>query len=601
MVDGKERVVGYWRKVLDPAERNYSTVERECLAMLKMMERYRHLLLGRHFTARTDQASLVFLGMKTSKKIVSRRIKRWNLRLDEFRPFDVEHIPGKQNTLADMLSRLESENPAQVPPTLPDDDDSIIIAGMELSSLTVEDIRRETLSDPVLQDVAKYMKTHWPDKSALNGDQKRFFRERNCLSEKDGLLFYGDRLIIPKSCRHRILTMLHSGHPGMARMIELYTDAYMWPGATERVKEFTKSCIDCSRAGKNAITTNPPINNIPRPTEPWKKVGIDICGPFATAPQQHQHIVVLIDYFSGFPELLFTDKTDSRKITIWLEEIFRRFGLPMEMVSDNGPQFTSEFFEDWLKERSIVHTTSALYNPQENGKVERFNRNLKSAAQVNSIQSAIPFKEAIMKMVEMFRSTSPNDGQSPGELMFGRKIRTRADIRNPSIYQLGGGDRKNAKTKTQDLRSHPASVGNKGPIGRQPEADKYIADYENANRKRSKQNPFLLGDFVTTTKPGDSYLKGESSRREPLQIVEKWGIWTYGLSDGSRWNIRKLKRYNPTPSLYQEDYEPFTGMDQEEDANPPGEIIIRRSSRPPKETERYGNYKASVRGHGRPR
>ncbi len=131
-------------------------------------------------------------------------------------------------------------------------------------------------------------------------------------------------------------------------MTELYSDAYWWPGATERIKEFTKMCPDCSHAGKNAHSIKPPSTLIPCILEPWQKLMIDITGPFATAPKRHRHIIVLIDYHSAFPELLFMDDVTAKKITDWLSKIFTRFGNPHEIVSNNRPQFTSQIFANFL-------------------------------------------------------------------------------------------------------------------------------------------------------------------------------------------------------------------------------------------------------------
>ncbi|MCP4348186.1 MAG: transposase family protein [Desulfobacterales bacterium] len=82
-----------------------------------------------------------------------------------------------------------------------------------------------------------------------------------------------------------------------------------------------------------------------------------------------------------------TDKITTPKIIKWQSQIFARFGNPEEIVTDNGPQFISSIFHEFLAQRSILHSRTSLYNPQENGKVERFNRNIKNTAQVNSTQT----------------------------------------------------------------------------------------------------------------------------------------------------------------------------------------------------------------------
>ncbi|MCP3661671.1 MAG: transposase family protein [Gammaproteobacteria bacterium] len=104
---------------------------------------------------------------------------------------------------------------------------------------------------------------------------------------------------------------------------------------------------------------------------------IDITGPFYNG----HYLVVLIDYYSRFPEILDTKNITSGNIIIWLKEIWGRNGNPDAMVSDNGTQFVSKEFTRFLDGKDIHHYTTSVYNPQENGLVESFNRYLKYGVQ----------------------------------------------------------------------------------------------------------------------------------------------------------------------------------------------------------------------------
>ncbi|MCP4342241.1 MAG: hypothetical protein GY799_26040, partial [Desulfobulbaceae bacterium] len=211
MVDGKERIVAYWSKTLKPTERNYSTVECENLAIVNIVENFRHLLMGRRFTVRTDQHSLKFLGNQSSLKKVSHRIERWRMRLQVF-SFSIEYIQGSKNTLADMLSRLDDPDSDPNPTSLPDDDDSIIIASASCPGPTLQEIRSNSAQDSVLKTVSLHLKSGWPEKNSLPSALCRFFKERTRLSEKDGILFYDDRIIVPLESQNSVLSALHTGH-----------------------------------------------------------------------------------------------------------------------------------------------------------------------------------------------------------------------------------------------------------------------------------------------------------------------------------------------------------------------------------------------------
>jgi hypothetical protein len=195
-----------------------------------------------------------------------------------------------------------------------------------------------------------------------------------------------------------------------------------------------KTCLACQRSAKSTCPTGIPNFKIPKPEEAWKKIGIDITGPFYNAPKQWQYIVVVIDYYSSFPELLMTTDITTNTITTWLEAIFARYGNPNEIISDNGPQFISAKFTEFLKFRNIKHTRSAVYNPQENGLVEVFNRYLKHGIQAFT-SGNVNWRRGILNLLFQFRATaSKPDGASPAELFIGRPIRM--DFQIP-IQNLG--------------------------------------------------------------------------------------------------------------------------------------------------------------------
>ena len=137
--------------------------------------------------------------------------------------------------------------------------------------------------------------------------------------------------------------------------------------------------------------------------------------------------MVIIDYFSKYPEILLTDSISSPRITSWLEEVFARFGNPEELVSDNGPQFVSDEFKAFLARKNIIHSLTAVYNPAQNGLVEVFNRSIKSAAQIASTQKS-SFRSSLLDFLASFRSTAPEHGESPASLLFGWNLRSDSDI-----------------------------------------------------------------------------------------------------------------------------------------------------------------------------
>ncbi len=120
---------------------------------------------------------------------------------------------------------------------------------------------------------------------------------------------------------HRILRMAHIGHPGMVMMKRRLRETYWWPGLDGQVEHLVKCCEGCQMSSKSQPLDPIPKTVIPKPDRPWSWVGIDISGPFHTAPQKEQFVVSVVDYFSGFPEVLLTTDIHSVTIVNWLRTL----------------------------------------------------------------------------------------------------------------------------------------------------------------------------------------------------------------------------------------------------------------------------------------
>ncbi|XP_038063151.1 uncharacterized protein K02A2.6-like [Patiria miniata] len=196
-----------------------------------------------------------------------------------------------------------------------------------------------------------------------------------------------------------------------------------------------------------------------------------------------------------------------------LNTVFAREGLPNEIVTDNGVQFTSSEFENFLHNCGIKHYKSSLYYPRANGEVERWNRVLKQTLQLAS-QERRGWKEAVVELLTAYRSTPhQTTGKSPSELLHNRKLITRMNIRHDKPQQQDDAE----------LRSRVAQ--------RQEKSRNYT------DSKRGAVNPkFKPGDFVRVKRPN----KGTTKFSTPQKIVNTKGPFTYVLEDGRVWNASKL-------------------------------------------------------------
>lgn len=155
---------------------------------------------------------------------------------------------------------------------------------------------------------------------------------------------------------------------------------------------------------------------------------MDIVGPFDTAVWDYKYAITLVDYYSKRPEVAFTSSMTTGVVFDFLNGVFSRHGYPVELVTDNGPQFTSDAFKTFLQERGVVAVRTAVYHPAANGAIERFNRVLKDCVQSAIVQSK-PWKRTVTDFLQVYCSTPhATTGVSPFELLHGRRMRTKLNV-----------------------------------------------------------------------------------------------------------------------------------------------------------------------------
>ena len=164
-----------------------------------------------------------------------------------------------------------------------------------------------------------------------------------------------------------------------------------------------------------------PIKPTPLPNGPWQDLCADLMGPFPSG----EYVFVVVDYFSRWQEVAILKTVTTEKILRALDIMFCHHGIPISMKTDNGPQFVSQEFKDYMRENGIKHNKSTPYWPQANGEVERQNRTLLKAFRTANSENR-DWKKEFPKFLLAYRSTPHSTtGKSPAEMLFNRKIRTK--------------------------------------------------------------------------------------------------------------------------------------------------------------------------------
>jgi hypothetical protein len=227
-------------------------------------------------------------------------------------------------------------------------------------------------------------------------------------------------------------------------------------------------------------------------------------------------LIVLQDYTSKWPEVGLCGNTTTGVIIKFLNNVFGCQGYPVALVTDNGPQFTSVEFADFLKIGGIKHNRTAVYHPMANGMVERFNRVLKEGLQVGHLEGK-DWERTLRDVLIAYRSTAhAATGCSPFELLHnGRKMRTKLCI--PGIN-----DR---TSEGQPSRGRIAT---------------YQRRYQERADARNSARPVSLkiGDYVRHRL--QQVPKGKSTWSIPLRVIQRKGPSTFQLEDEKVWNARDL-------------------------------------------------------------
>ena len=199
-------------------------------------------------------------------------------------------------------------------------------------------LKNETAKDKVLQDVKAVIQRGWPEnKHSLPAAVTPYFHIRDELVVQDGLILRGDRVVIPKSLRRELIEDLHSAHQGIESSLRRARESIYWPNMNSEVKEYISRCEICLTYAPHQ--QKEPLLSHEVPDRPWAKIATDLF------QFENKDYLVTVDYFSNFFEVDRMYSTTSQAVIKKLKAHIARYGIPDEIVSDNGSQFTAEEFQ----------------------------------------------------------------------------------------------------------------------------------------------------------------------------------------------------------------------------------------------------------------
>ena len=380
ITDAGERPIEFVSRTLSKAERNYSQIEKEALAIVWSVKKFHRYIYAREFDLITDHRPLTFLfgEHKEIPEMGVSRLQRWAILLTSYQ-YRIKYRETKKHSNADMCSRYPLKTETDEGDTALKED---VFSGdieevVDVLSAKYEDkelinhqlVAAYSRSDTTLAKVIKQVQEGLVRPGSL---PTAFDQRKDELSVELNCLLWGSRVVIPDRLRPGVLELLHVTHPGIVNMKSLSRMYFWWPGITADIEKLAKNCQAC-----RLNQTNPPKTAI-HPwipaTKPWQRIHIDFCY------YENNNWLVIVDAFSKWADICNMKKNiESSALIRELRKVFATFGLPDCVVSDNGPQLVSEETTKFYRDNGIEFIPIPSYKPQCNGLAERMVRTFKAA------------------------------------------------------------------------------------------------------------------------------------------------------------------------------------------------------------------------------
>lgn len=557
--DGRRRVIAYGSAKLSPAEQKYHSNEQECLAIVWAIRRYRHYLEDRPFTLRTDNRSLTWLKTLANPNA---KLTRWALLLQELK-FTVEHCPGKENQLADALSRSPTTEPAEINDELPGDlpEHTIEPRTAELRLNAMETMYDRLLRMQQRDDGARRLAERLIPIQAEDADpaadlENVYFREHYVL--KNGIIYskqpHGEVLLVPPDGAQQLIRSFHdnrtAGHPGIDETIRAISRRYHITDMNKEVRRYIAQCRICAKHKATPHIKPSPFTERPPPARPFEMISVDIMGPYKPTASGLKYIITACDMYSRWVEARATTTSTTTEICNFLyEEVICRYGYPKMILSDNGSQFMSQKYRRTVKLWGAERYTTPVYHPRANP-VERRHQELKKQIRI-LLDGRDETKWAQELPTALFHTRSRRNaatGLSPAAVLLGRELPRPGEWKlNTDVLELDA-ERSRALREEIHEKQH-----------------QYRANYHRNKDRRSREYEIGTEVYARTHPRGPFAPRYEG----PARIAVRLGQYTYRIEfpDGRyrKVHIDQLRTQPPARNPELEEEEANESLSEEDE------------------------------------
>lgn len=394
--------IEYGSRVLNAAESRYSTTEKEILAAVFFIEKFRYYLAGKEFTLVTDHQPFVFL---QNQRDPHHKYARWVARLQSY-SFEIRYKPGKDNTVPDFFSRE--------PPR-------VFLVNASLQG-DINGLLEGQATDP---DISEF------DKATLSPGNP-YVKHRDTVAKlSNGLWARHGKPIVPVGLVREVVERVHSAFPGahlgVNKTANQILRRYFWIGVKDSVKKILAECVTCGGIKGNGLEA--PMKPLPAGNL-FARLQIDFLGEFPETKKGNKYILTVVDTFSRY---LFAEALPTKEALgvsrALVDRVIPFTGVPENIQSDNEKEFTGLVLEGTCRLLNTHHHTVINYHPQAQGVVERYNRTIKQMLLAYCNDHRDDWDDYLQPIVWSLRAQVHDDlGYAPAEIVLGRSPRTFDDL-----------------------------------------------------------------------------------------------------------------------------------------------------------------------------
>lgn len=328
------------------------------------------------------------------------------------------------------------------------DEDTRTDSGHTVLPWSAESLKAEQLKDAELAFIYHLVsmgapKPKWNDISAFSRDLKHLCSYWQRLVVRHGLLCRKFenlntrttywQIVLPKAFREEFMKVIHSGptcgHLGFKKTAAAIQSRAYWPSWSSDLALSLKKCHNCARYHRGSPPKQAELQT-PLAGEPWERISLDITGPHPRSNRGNTFILTIIDHFSKWGEAFpLPNHTAGTVAKALITHVFSRYGAPVQILSDQGPEFQSDLFRHLMDWMGIEKLRASPYKPSTNGQVERFHRTLNSMLAKLVDEKQRDWDEHIPFVMMAYRATQHSStGFSPNRLFLGRENKAPIDL-----------------------------------------------------------------------------------------------------------------------------------------------------------------------------